>query len=85
MDKRSKILMCLIILLCFSLICCALLLRNRYLDLYNNGIASLESGDYTKAIEYFTSIPNYNSYRDVKELLSEYEVTTCPYCGSVLN
>lgn len=58
--------------------------RNEYLEIYNEGVALLENGSVTEAVDIFREIPNYTQYRDIAELLEEYGFSVCPHCGSLL-
>lgn len=57
-------------------------IRNSFTEIYNKGVVYLNEGKYQKAVECFKEIPNYLNYRDISDLLQEYD--TCPECGQVL-
>ena len=60
--------------------------RDKYKEIYNEGVSLLEQGKYMEAVERFNDInDNYINYRDVKELLIEYNIDfVCPHCGEIL-
>lgn len=60
--------------------------RTKYLEIYHNGVSLLEEGNYKDAVDCFSELPDYMNYKDIRDLLKEYEVyDVCPYCGHILN
>lgn len=47
--------------------------------IYNKATELLQEEKYDEAFKCFTDIPNYENYRDVKEILENNNI--CPYCG----
>lgn len=82
MNKRFKILatssVILFLIVFFS---SAIYTRNKYTEIYNEGVYLLQEGRYTKAIDCFHNIPNYIQYKDISELLNKYKIPVCPNCG----
>ena len=59
--------------------------REKYIEIYNDGVSLLEAGKYMEAVERFNDIPNYINYRDIEELIIEYNIDfVCPHCGKML-
>ena len=85
---KNKI-MCIIIGVLFLLIALVfgfgIHARNKCMEAYYEGVSLLKSGNYMAAIDCFNDIPDYIEYKDIAELLREYEVKdVCPYCGHIL-
>lgn len=55
--------------------------REKYMNIYNEGVSLLEDGDHIGAIQRFIEIPNYMEYKNIANLLEGYEV--CSECGTV--
>ena len=55
-------------------------LRNKYMQIYYDGVSLLQIGEYEAAVERFNDIPNYQEYQDISDLLTMKHI--CPSCGS---
>ena len=82
MNKRFNIFCMSVAIIFLILFSFAVYKRNKYnTEIYNEGVYLLQEGNYTEAIETFSNIPNYIRYKDIPELLNEYQIPVCPNCG----
>ena len=82
MNKRFNIFCMSVTIIFLILFSFAVYKRNKYnTEIYNEGVYLLQEGNYTEAIETFSNIPNYIQYKDIPELLNEYQIPVCPNCG----
>ena len=82
MNKKINIFCMSIVIIFLILFSFAVYKRNKYnTEIYNEGVYLLQEGNYTEAIETFSNIPNYIRYKDIPELLNEYQIPVCPNCG----
>lgn len=85
LEKHQKtIIIILIIIFIISFFASAFYTRNKYIQIYNEGVSLLYEGNHIKAIERFKDIPRYEDYRNISELLDEYYYQHCPYCGNIM-
>lgn len=86
LSRKAKITIIICSIVVFSVLFCssAVYVRNEYIEIYNEGVSLLEEGNYIDALNRFSDIPNYIDYRDIRELLEEYQIDVCPQCGFIL-
>ena len=75
MKSRTKMILFLIaFVIVFIATLFVLEIKQYYSNIYDEGVALLEAGDYEAAVERFEDIPRYTHYRDVYELLINYQI-----------